>query len=199
MIFEVTQDYQIMLPVMVANIVSYTVAGLLQKEALFDVLARQDGIHLPRKEDRKLRTLSNLDAARQPALVLDAAESVSSALARLSGQTSEAFVVMNNGNLAGVVTRVAMRQAVADGKSETSVGGLAVLREQYLAYPDESLARSLEKLRQGAVLLPVVSRLSPTQLLGIVEASDVLKAYRIAVEPQQQKPVEPEAREASLE
>jgi hypothetical protein len=79
------------------------------------------------------------------------------------------------------------------------VGSIAVLREQYLAYPDESLALSLEKLRQGAVLLPVVSRLQPDHLVGVVDASDVMCAYRIAVEPSQKKTVNPEARETSLE
>jgi chloride channel protein, CIC family len=199
MIFEVTQDYQIMLPVMVANVISYTLAGLLHNEALFDVVARQDGIHLPRKEDRRLQTLTNADAMRQPDILLDAAEPIAVALGRLAGQGSEGFVVANGGSLSGVITRSAMRQAVAQGKSTMPVGQITVLREQYLAYPDESVARSLEKLRQGAVVLPVVSRLQPSRLLGVIEASDVLRAYRIAVDPAERKAVKPEARETSLE
>jgi hypothetical protein len=51
-----------MLPVMIANMISYAVAQVLHREALFDVLARQDGIRLPRKEDRHLKSLSNADA-----------------------------------------------------------------------------------------------------------------------------------------
>ena len=198
MIFEVTQDYQIMLPVMIANMIAYGVAQTLHDEALFDVLARQDGIRLPRKEDRQLQTLTNLDAMTQPAIQLDVSEPVSSALARIPPNDPEAFVVTRNGSLAGVVTRASLRQT-ATSNSVTSVGQIAVLREQYLAYPDESLALSLEKLRRGAVLLPVVSRLNPAHLLGVVEASDVLKAYRIAVEPTEKKTVNPEARETSLE
>ena len=83
--------------------------------------------------------------------------------------------------------------------AQKPVGLIAVLREQYLAYPDESLAISLEKLRQGAIVLPVVSRLQPDHLLGIVEASDVLRAYQIAVEPVEKNTVNPEVRETSLE
>jgi hypothetical protein len=48
-------------------------------------------------------------------------------------------------------------------------------------------------------LIPVVSRLDPNHLLGVVEASDVLKAYRIAIEPKPQSTIQPEAREASLD
>ena len=198
MIFEVTQDYQIMLPVMIANMISYAVAEVLHREALFDVLARQDGIRLPRKEDRQLQTLTNAEAMRQPTIELDVSEPLSSVLARIPPDTPEAFVVTSNGTLAGVVTRASLRQAAASNPS-AHVGQIAVLKEQYLAYPDESLAISLEKLRQGAVLLPVVSRLQPTRLLGVVEAGDVLRAYRIAVEPVQKKTIKPEARETSLE
>lgn len=198
MIFEVTQDYEIMLPVMIANVIAYAVAEVLHKEALFDVLARQDGIRLPRKEDRQLQTLTNADAMRQPRIELDVSEPVDSALARIPPGTQEAFIVTSDASFAGVVTRASLRQAAAREPS-TPVGQIAVLREQYLAYPDESLALSLEKLRQGAVVLPVVSRLHPDHLLGVVEASDVLRTYRIAVEPTREKTVKPEARETNLE
>jgi CBS domain-containing protein len=136
---------------------------------------------------------------KTPAIVLDAREPVNSALNRIPQSGPEAFVVTNDGSLAGVVTRAALKQAAAGENGSQPVGSMAILREQYLAYPDESLALSLEKLRHGAVLLPVVSRLQPDHLLGVVEASDVLRAYRIAVEPMETKTVNPEARETSLE
>ena len=199
MIFEVTQDYQIMLPVMIANMISYAVAEVLHNEPLFDVLARQDGIHLPRKEDRQLQIMTNADAMRNPAIVLDAREPVTNAFSRIPPNGPEAFVVTDENSLAGVVTRAALKQAAAAENGSQAVGKIAVFRERYLAYPDESLAFSLEKLRQGAVLLPVVSRLQPDHLLGVVEANDVLRAYRIAVEPTEKNTVNPEARETSLE
>src|SRR5581483_6956518 len=117
MIFEVTQDYEIMLPVMIANIIAYAVAEVLHKEALFDVLARQDGIRLPRKEDRQLQTLTNADAMKQPTVELDVSEPVGSALARVPPNGPEAFVVTNDGAFAGVVTRSALRQAAANYSS----------------------------------------------------------------------------------
>jgi CBS domain-containing protein len=136
---------------------------------------------------------------KTPAIVLDAREPVNSAVNRIPQSGIEAFVVADGNRLAGVVTRAALKQATADANASQPVGSIAVLREQYLTYPDESLALSLEKLRQGAVLLPVVSRLQPDRLLGVLEASDVLRAYRIAVEPIEAKTVNPEARETSLE
>jgi CIC family chloride channel protein len=47
MIFEMTQDYAVIVPLMIANLVSLFVASLLQHEPIYEALAVQDGIHLP--------------------------------------------------------------------------------------------------------------------------------------------------------
>src|SRR3974377_1930197 len=48
MIFEITRDYAVIVPLMISNLVSYFVASRIQREAIYEVLAEQDGIHLPR-------------------------------------------------------------------------------------------------------------------------------------------------------
>jgi CIC family chloride channel protein len=47
MIFEITQDYQILVPLMVANLLSFVVARRFQPEPVYHALLHQDGIHLP--------------------------------------------------------------------------------------------------------------------------------------------------------
>ena len=47
MIFEMTRDYPIIVPLMIANLVSFFVASRLQHEPIYEGLAMQDGIHLP--------------------------------------------------------------------------------------------------------------------------------------------------------
>jgi len=46
MIFEITQDYQILVPLMVANLLSYLLARRLQPLPVYEALLRQDNIHL---------------------------------------------------------------------------------------------------------------------------------------------------------
>ena len=43
MIFEITQDYQILVPLMIANLLSF--------EAIYEALLHQDGIVLPTDDD----------------------------------------------------------------------------------------------------------------------------------------------------
>lgn len=47
MIFEVTQDYQILVPLMVANLLSFAISRRYQPTPLYHALLEQDGIHLP--------------------------------------------------------------------------------------------------------------------------------------------------------
>lgn len=47
MIFEITQDYQIVVPLMVANMLSFAISRRYQPEPVYHALLAQDGIHLP--------------------------------------------------------------------------------------------------------------------------------------------------------
>ncbi|MGE0445628.1 MAG: chloride channel protein [Vicinamibacterales bacterium] len=47
MIFEITQDYQILVPLMVANLLSFLISKHYQAVPLYDALLQQDGVHLP--------------------------------------------------------------------------------------------------------------------------------------------------------
>jgi len=50
MIFEITQDYQILVPLMVANLLSLAISRRFQPEPIYQALLRQDGVLLPEDE-----------------------------------------------------------------------------------------------------------------------------------------------------
>jgi hypothetical protein len=47
MIFEITQDYQIPVPLMVANLLSFVISKRYQPVPVYHALLHQDGVHLP--------------------------------------------------------------------------------------------------------------------------------------------------------
>ena len=55
MIFEITQDYQILVPLMVANMLSFLISRRYQPVPVYDALLRQDNIHLPHHGSRRVR------------------------------------------------------------------------------------------------------------------------------------------------
>jgi CIC family chloride channel protein len=52
MIFEVTRDYTIIVPLMIANLCSYVLARKLQKLPVYEALPRQEGITMPSADHR---------------------------------------------------------------------------------------------------------------------------------------------------
>ena len=55
MIFEMTRDYSIIVPLMISNLVSFYVSFRLQRQPIYEALAHQDGIHLPNLAARGFR------------------------------------------------------------------------------------------------------------------------------------------------
>ena len=47
MIFEITQDYQILVPLMVANLLSFLISRRFQPTPVYHALLQQDHVHLP--------------------------------------------------------------------------------------------------------------------------------------------------------
>src|SRR5579863_6427032 len=67
MIFETTRDYAIIVPLMISNLVSLFISSRLQREPIYEVLARQDGIHLPGPESRSVEGQRRVISAMRPA------------------------------------------------------------------------------------------------------------------------------------
>jgi CIC family chloride channel protein len=53
MIFEMTRDYAVIVPLMIANLASLFISTRFQKEPIYEALAQQDGIHLPSHKTRE--------------------------------------------------------------------------------------------------------------------------------------------------
>ena len=72
MVFEVSANYVIILPVMVANLVAYLVARQLHHVTFFDMVASQDGLDLPSHERQRDARLLRVEDAMRPVSAPDA-------------------------------------------------------------------------------------------------------------------------------
>jgi chloride channel protein, CIC family len=83
MIFEITRDYAVIVPLMISNLVSFFISARLQRKPIYEELARQDGIHLPAAETRQQETQRQVNhAMREATEVLQADTTVEEALER---------------------------------------------------------------------------------------------------------------------
>ena len=189
MIFEVTRDYTIIVPLMISNMIAFYISQRFQHEPLYEALARQDGLHLPTGEFRMIaRHLQVAAALRTAPALLPADISLRDARARVGEDELRSWPVADSEGFAGMV-RVADMELHGHG-NETLGELLARLRgdgpeaerhgEVAHVHPDHPLGVALARMGEtGHAVLPVVSRANIRTLLGIVTIEDVLRAYGV--------------------
>jgi len=180
-IFEMTQDYAVIVPLMIANLVSLFVASLLQHEPIYEALAVQDGIHLPRARTRQ-RMDQHIIAGimREPAYLLDTAITVREALGRIRASGLRSALVTDQLRVIGVITQSQL-EVVVDENYGSVLNDLIVQPIFPHIHTDQTLDLALDRMGCNQIdLLPVVSRVDIHQLVGIVTLHDVLDAYGVA-------------------
>jgi chloride channel protein, CIC family len=182
MIFEMTQDYAVIVPLMIANLVSLFISSRLQRQPIYEALAVQDGIHLPKAEGR------HRHRDRQVTRVMRAApESLASeltlreALERIRSSEFRTWLVTDGRGLVGVIDLSTLTREVAEGPDKQQLAELLDGLVFPHVHPDQGLDLALERMGENQLeILPVVSRADVHKLEGIVTLRDVLDSYGVS-------------------
>jgi CIC family chloride channel protein len=178
MIFEMTQDYAVIVPLMIANLVSLFIASRLQHEPIYEALAVQDGIHLPKR--RQLRGQRQvISVMRSPTQLLPAEITVQEALERARSSDLETWLATDSRGVIGVIPLAMLERESPEGANKKLRELVDPMNFPH-AHPDHGLDFALENMGIHQVeLLPVVGRANVHELKGIVTLQDVLEAYGV--------------------
>ena len=179
MVLEVSGNYSIILPVIVANTIAYVISRGMQPIAIFDALTRQDGLELPSMEEQREEDILRVEDAMRPVdgPVLDAQETVDQALRAAESPTAEEFLVRLRPGGWNSVTKQQLRAMAAEGKGGATLGSLLPIRQIRPLHPDLPLETALRYVDRWP-LVPVVSRADSRQIEGVITQRDVLERYR---------------------
>jgi len=182
MIFEITRDYAVIVPLMIANLVSYFIASRFQKRQIYEVLAHQDGIHLPAKETKLQEgTRQVRHVMREPEFVLQVDWKISEALEKMQAGCEGALPVLDGCGFRGMLRQKDLQSAAARGQKEKLIEDVLEKRDLQHLHPDHSLSVALDRMGAARLdVLPVVSRANISELEGIVTLRDVLDCYGVS-------------------
>jgi CIC family chloride channel protein len=181
MIFEMTRDYTVIVPLMIANLASLFISSRLQKQPIYEELAHQDGIHLPLAGHRGALGQHRVYEVMRPGADLFPAEMpAKEAFERSSASQYRAFLVADEGNVVGVLSRLNLEKTLAGDGTEKKLSDLIGSLEFPHVHTDHALHVALERMSESRLdLLPVVSRADVHKLEGIVTLRDVLDSYGV--------------------
>jgi CIC family chloride channel protein len=179
MVVETTGSYSIVLPVMISNTIAYLISRKYQDVALFDLLAKQDGLELPSMEEQREQVVLRVeDAMRKPDVQhLQASDTLARALEVVGNSMQEVLLVrFPTGRWAGIARTDLPAMAVVHPK-ETQLREVLSTARLPVLHPDQRLDDALRFI-PGHTLLPVVSRAGSRKLEGVLSLPDILTAYQ---------------------
>jgi chloride channel protein, CIC family len=182
MIFEITRDYAVIVPLMISNLVSFFISSRFQREPIYEVLAHQDGIHLPTAESRTQEGQRQVYQAMHAATeVLDAHATIQEALNKVSASQLHSWPVVDESGVVGMVNLSRLQNALTEGVTEQPLSALLKVDEFPHVHMDHSLNMALDRMGAGQLdVLPVVNRANVHKLEGIITLQDVLRLYGVA-------------------
>jgi chloride channel protein, CIC family len=181
MIFEMTRDYTVIVPLMIANLASLFISSRLQKQPIYEALAHQDGIHLPLAGHRgELGQHRVFEVMRNAGDLLPADMGITEAVQRVRSDQFRSYLVGDEGSLVGVLSGAKLEAALTENGVEKKVRELVDSLEFPHVHADHALHIALERMSEDRLdLLPVVSRADIHKLEGIVTLRDVLDSYGV--------------------
>jgi CIC family chloride channel protein len=202
MVLEVSGNYSIIVPVIVANTFAYLISRALMPTPVFDILTRQAGLELPSMEAQREESILRVEDAMRPPgnSVVDASElpgwicrlaenglradngaQVDGASQLEDGSPEVLLVRLHPAGLHPLewssITKAELKTLAGKNPDHRRLDSLLDLHRIPCLHPDQPLHVALRYVDRWP-LVPVVSRADFRKLEGVVTQRDVLERYR---------------------
>ncbi len=184
-VFEMSGDYGLILPLMASGITATFIADWLNPESIYTVKLVRKGVHFEQGRDIDVLENVTVEEIMNPHVVTVHKDQPLSEVFVIFHKTHiQGFPVMaDEEHLFGFITvhdleDVLLRSAEANLQS-IKVADIAT-RPPLTVFPDEPVLAAIRKMSpRDLARLPVVARGGANVLLGIISRSDILRAYEI--------------------
>ena len=183
--FEITRDYNSVLPLMLVAVIADGVAMILMPKSsiMTEKLARRGlRVHQDYEADVLVQAIVS-ETMDENVPVIAAGTEVREVAERITRRDAAVvrhqalFIVDPRGKLAGIITRGDILRALDENPSGTMTVEQAGKTNLVVTYPDESLSDAAAKLLRFDVgRLPVVERADPQKLVGYLGRASILAA-----------------------
>ncbi len=184
-LFEMTGDYKIILPLMLACIIATIAGGQLLKDSIYTLKLARRGVDI--KEGKEVNVLKSMfvkDVMNPNVETMPEALPLEQMAEKISKSKFNSFPVLNAQNeLIGILSFNDYSEAIFD----EHLKGLVVAKDLastdlVTVSLDDNLWTALEKISsKDFAVLPVVSAQAPKKLEGVISRRDIIGAYNKAV------------------
>jgi len=181
-IFEMTSDYNIILPLMFACVVSDAVSITISKETIYTQKISRKGVRYSyEREVNILEAVFARDLMETSVEAIPNTMPLKEVLHRIIETGYVGFPCVDaDGRLVGIITHSDITRAFNDGISpDAPVNTIKKDKELVVAYPDDTIEIVAEKMASsGYGYIPVVDPNEPTRFIGFITRDDVIELFR---------------------
>ncbi len=182
LVFEVTNDYRLILPIMLASVVCVFLAEQFEPDGIYAFGLARKGIRL--KQGRDIDVIGSLtvrDAMITPAPVIYVDQSLADLRDGLRKHHAHGLVVIDRENkVVGIATLADLRSAFDQGKADAPVGDICV-RDVITTPQDAPLWTAIRNMGQRMIeRLPVIDPVT-CEPLGVLTRNSIMRAYNQAI------------------
>ena len=179
-IFELTDNYLIILPLMAACIASTLLARHLKRDSIYTEKLSRRGIDIRLGREVSIMERIKVRDVMDPEVVIVREEMTLNELIKFIATTpySDFPVVNAKGELVGAISYQDIRMALATKERKRVTVGDITTRRILTTTPDETLNDIISKFsRHSLEHLCVVDKRNPKKLLGVVNHHDIMHIY----------------------
>jgi len=187
-LFELTRDIYVLLPIMLAAIVATVIAQIIERDSIYTYKLRRSGVLVGRAADLTLlRRISvrDLDWTPLPPEPVYASDPVSKLIALHAHHNTPDFPVVNaDGDYIGMVTGHDIRVALIDREAIPLLLVAELLRTNLPTISrDEHLDTVMDKFSEHDIAsLAIVDEMSMGEPRGLITRASLMKRYQAALE-----------------
>jgi CIC family chloride channel protein len=185
-VFEMSNDYSMILPLMVAAVTASYLAQTIYPESIYTMKLTRRGIRFSQGRDLDImQSVQVGEVMKADPVTIGMEESLADLYRKFQETNLLGFPVVNReGLLAGIVTLQDLENIMSQGAIS-----LRTLRVEDVAvadpvtvFSDEPIWTAIQKMApRDLARLPVVSRDGKRRLRGLISRSDILRAYDVGI------------------
>jgi CIC family chloride channel protein len=180
-VFEITGDYGLVLPLMLATALATLLADRLHHENVYTLPLKRRGIHLLRREDIDLLdTVTVGDVMKWPGTLIAPSMTTATVDEVLDRERHHGLPVVADGRLVGIIT--VSDVARSGGPSPEITAAEAMTADPITVVPSMPVSAALARMAAlGFGRLPVVADDDPSHFVGMFRRESVVRAYHHAL------------------
>jgi CIC family chloride channel protein len=192
-VFEMSNDYRLILPLMTAGMIASTFAQWLHSDSIYSLKLTKRGIRFEQGKDLDImQTVQVEEVMNKNPITVQQDQSVADLFAAFQETHLGGFpVIAHETELYGMVTMQDMERTIQKmentlHRKEVNLKDLKIwdvaTPDPVTVFPDEPIWSAIRKMTpRDLARLPVVARDNPKQFVGVISRSDIVRAYNVGL------------------